>query len=155
MPTKTKARPTKQAAAKRRPEPRWFGTPLKRKEDPRLIQGLAHYVDDVRLPDMLYAAILRSPYAHARIESIDVRAARRAPGVLAVVTGEDTRDKIGSVPMAADLPEMKVPSHPALAVEKVRVVGEPVAAVVADQRYRAYDAVDLIAVEYEALPAVT
>jgi len=134
---------------------RWVGMPLKRKEDPRLIQGLAHYVDDMVLPGMLYAAVVRSPYAHAHIRGINTSAAKAAPGVVAVFTGEDLRGKIGNVPCAGDLPELRIPPHPPLAQDKVRYSGEPVAVVVADDRYRARDAADLVEVDYEALPAVT
>ncbi len=128
---------------------------MKRKEDPRLIQGLAHYVDDLVLHGQLYAAFVRSPYAHARMRSIDPAAARRAPGVVGVFTGEDIRGKIGNVPCAGDLPELRIPPHPALALDKARYAGEPVAVVVADDRYRARDAADLVDVDFEALPAVT
>ncbi len=134
---------------------RWIGQPLKRKEDPRLIQGLAHYVDDMVLPGMLFAAVVRSPYAHACIRGINTDAAKNAPGVVAVFTGEDIRGKIGNIPCAGDLPELKIPPHPALAQDKVRYSGEPVAVVVADDRYRARDAADLVDVDYESLPAVT
>src|SRR5512145_1210322 len=111
---------------------RWVGKPLKRKEDPRLIQGLAHYVDDMVLPGMLFAAVVRSPYAHARIRSINTDAAKSAPGVVAVFTGADIQGKIGNVPCAGDLPELRIPPHPVLAQDKVRYSGEPVAVVVAD-----------------------
>ena len=134
---------------------RWVGRRLKRKEDPRLIQGLAHYVDDLAPPGQLHAAFLRSPYAHARLRKIDRSAAERAPGVVAVLTGEDVRGVLGMIPTAAALPELKVPPHPPLAIDEVNHVGEPVAVVVADDRYRARDAVDLIEVDYEPLPAVT
>jgi len=134
---------------------RWVGQRMKRKEDPRLIQGLAHYVDDLAQPGQLYAAFLRSPYAHARLRKIDRSAAERAPGVVAVVVGEDVRGILGMVPTASALPELKVPPHPPLAIEEVNHVGEPVAVVVAEDRYRARDAVDLIEVDYEPLPAVT
>ena len=93
------------------------GKPIKRTEDPRLIQGLAHYVDDIRLPDTLHAAFLRSIYAHARIKSIDTTAAQKLPGVVAVYTGKDTQ-KIGPVPCAAALPDLKVPDHRPLASEQ-------------------------------------
>src|SRR3989338_8872577 len=134
---------------------KWVGQRMKRKEDPRLIQGLAHYVDDLALPGQLYAAFLRSPYAHARLQRIDRSAAERAPGVVAVLVGEDVRGVLGMIPTASALPELKVPPHPPLAIEEVNHVGEPVAVVVADDRYRARDAVDLIEVDYEPLPAVT
>lgn len=153
------ARKRKKAKVGNRRKPkgnsRWIGTPLKRKEDPRLIQGRSHYVDDIKLPGLLYAAFLRSPYAHARINRIETAGAQAAPGVVAVLTGEDVRGQIGPVPMAADLPNMKVPPHPVLAVEKVRYAGEPVAVVVADDPYRAADAVEEIEADYDPLPAVT
>src|SRR6476660_1270547 len=127
------------------------GKPIKRTEDPRLIQGLAHYVDDIRLPDTLHAAFLRSIYAHARIKSIDTTAAQKLPGVVAVYTGKDTQ-KIGPVPCAAALPDLKVPDHRPLASSKVYFVGHPVAVVVAETKSAARDAVDLIEVDYEELP---
>ena len=134
---------------------KWVGQRMKRKEDPRLIQGLAHYVDDVTQPGQLYAALLRSPYAHARLRKIDRSAAERAPGVVAVLTGEDIRGVLGTVPVAAALPELKIPAHYPLAIGEVNHVGEPVAVVVAEDRYRARDAVDLLDVDYEPLAAVT
>ncbi|WP_026962862.1 xanthine dehydrogenase family protein molybdopterin-binding subunit [Alicyclobacillus herbarius] len=133
-----------------------FGQVVKRREDPRFITGRGQYTDDVQLPGMLYAAILRSPHAHARIISIDVEAAKRAPGVVAVYTGRDLADKMGTVPTAWIPPEsnLKTPPHFALAVDRVRYVGDGVAMVVADSRYAARDALDLISVQYEVLPAV-
>jgi carbon-monoxide dehydrogenase large subunit len=129
------------------------GKPIRRTEDPRLIQGLAHYVDDVRLPDTLHAAFLRSIYAHARIKSIDTTAAQKLPGVMAVYTGKDVQ-KIGVVPCAAALPDLKVPEHRVLAMSKVYFVGHPVAVVVAETKAAARDALDLIEVDYEELPVV-
>ena len=129
------------------------GKPIKRTEDPRLIQGLAHYVDDVRLPDTLHAAFLRSIYAHARIKSIDTTAAQKLPGVVAVYTGKDVQ-KIGVVPCAAALPDLKVPEHRVLGMSKVYFVGHPVAVVVAETKAAARDALDLIEVDYEELPVV-
>ena len=133
---------------------RFVGQAIKRKEDPRMISGASAYVDDIVLPGMLYATVLRSIHAHARIKSIDVTRARSMPGVHAVLTGEDTRDAIGSVPCAGQLPDLKVPNHPPLAVGKVRFVGEPVALVVADDRYVGADAADAVDIDYEPLPAV-
>jgi carbon-monoxide dehydrogenase large subunit len=131
------------------------GARIKRREDPSLIRGLGQYVDDVRLPDMLHVAILRSPHAHARIKNVDTAAARRHPGVVAVVTGAELRDQIGTLPTTADNPTLRIAKHYVLAVDKVCYVGEGVAAVVAEDRYGARDALDLIQVEYEALPAIT
>jgi carbon-monoxide dehydrogenase large subunit len=131
------------------------GTRIKRREDPSLIRGLGQYVDDVKLPEMLHIAILRSPHAHARIKSLELDAARQHPGVVAVVTGADLRDHIGTLPTTADNPTLRIPKHHVLAVDKVCYVGEGVAAVVAEDRYTARDAVDLIQVEYEPLPVVT
>jgi len=130
------------------------GKALKRTEDPRLIQGLAHYVDDIKLPDTLHAVFLRSIHAHARIKSIDTSAAQKLPGVVAVYTGKDISQKIGPVPCGAAIPDMKVPDHRVLATNKVYWVGHPVAVVVAENKYIAKDATDLIQVDYEELPAV-
>jgi carbon-monoxide dehydrogenase large subunit len=120
-----------------------------------LIRGLAHYVDDIVLPGTLHVAFVRSYYAHAKINSIDIEAARSAPGVVAVYTGQHVSGKIGPVPCAGALPDLKVPDHRVLATNKVYFVGHPVAAVVAKDRYAARDAVDLIVVDYEELPVVT
>lgn len=133
--------------------PKLVGTPVKRREDPRLITGGSTYVDDVQLVGVYYAAILRSPHAHARIRRIDVRKASTCPGVALVVTGEDVRSV--ELPCLADVPGMKRPPHVPLAISKVRHVGDPIAMVVARDRYTARDALDLIEVEYEALPAVS
>lgn len=140
------------------PVSKTVGARIKRREDPRLIQGLAHYVDDIKLPDTLHVAILRSPYAHARINAIDTAAAQNLPGVKAVVTGDDIKDTIGGIPCAATDPEgfpgIKVPHHPVLATDKVRFVGEPIAAVAATDAYIARDALDLIEVDCDLLNAV-
>lgn len=132
---------------------KFVGTSVKRTEDPRLIQGLAHYVDDIKLPDTLHAVFLRSIYAHARIKKIDTAAAEKLPGVVAVYTGKDVA-KIGPVPCGAAIPDMKVPDHRVLATNKVYWVGHPLAMVVAESKYIARDAVDLIEVDYDELPAV-
>ena len=130
------------------------GASVKRREDPRMITGTGQYVDDVKLVNMAYMAVLRSPHAHARITSIDAEAARQAPSVLCVLTGQDVKDRLGVVPVAAQLPDMKIPKHYVLAVDKVRFVGEPVAVVAAETRYAARDALALIEVEYEPEAAV-
>ena len=131
------------------------GARIKRREDPSLIRGLGQYVDDVRLPGMLHVAILRSPHAHAKIKSLDTDAARRHPGVVAVFTGAQLRDQIGALPTTAGNPTLRIPKHYVLAVDKVCYVGDGVAAVVAEDRYTARDALDLINVQYEPLPAIT
>jgi carbon-monoxide dehydrogenase large subunit len=133
----------------------YVGKRVKRTEDPRLIRGLAHYVDDISLPGTLHVAFVRSYYAHAKINSIDTSAAESAPGVVAVYTGKDVAQKIGPVPCAGALPDLKVPDHRVLATNKVYFVGHPVAVVVANDRYAARDAADLIVVDYEELPVVT
>jgi carbon-monoxide dehydrogenase large subunit len=131
----------------------WIGRPLKRREDHRLLTGAGAYVDDMTPPGCLHVALLRSPHAHARIAHLDVEPARRAPGVRLVVTGKDVAH-LGPMPVNRLVPDMRVPPHPILAETLVHAVGIPVAAVVADDVYAAYDALDLIAVEYEPLPAV-
>jgi aerobic carbon-monoxide dehydrogenase large subunit len=133
---------------------KYVGRAVKRTEDPRLIRGLGRYVDDIKLAGTLHVTILRSPHAHARINSINVDAAKNAPGVVAVYTGADVAGKIGNVPCAAALPGLKVPPYGALAQNKVIFVGQPVAAVVAKDKYQARDAADLIEVDYEPLAAV-
>ena len=133
---------------------KYVGKSVKRTEDPRLIQGLAHYVDDIKLPDTLHAAFVRSIYAHAKLKSVDVSEALKAPGVVAVYTGKDISQKIGAVPCGAALPDLKVPDHRVLATNKVYFVGHPIAVVVAEDKYAARDAADLIQVDYEELPVV-
>jgi len=133
---------------------KYVGKSVKRTEDPRLIQGLAHYVDDIKLPDTLHAAFVRSIHAHARINSVDTSAAQKLPGVVAVYTGKDISQKIGPVPCGAAIPEMKVPDHRVLATNKVYWVGHPIAMIVAESKYIARDAADLIEVDYDELPAV-
>src|ERR1043165_1897063 len=132
---------------------KYIGKRVKRTEDPRLIKGLAHYVDDIRLPDTLHVAFVRSMYAHARIKSIDTSEAAGAPGVVAVYTGKDVASKIGPVPCAAALPDLKVPDYRVLATDKALFVGHPIVAIVATDQYAARDAVDLISIDYEEFPA--
>jgi carbon-monoxide dehydrogenase large subunit len=133
--------------------PRFVGARLRRNEDPRFLTGRGNYLDDLQEKGLLEAAFLRSPHAHARIRSIDVSAARQAPGVMLVLTGEDLR---GEFPMlAANVGDgIKAMEVGPLAVDKVKFVGDPVACVVATNRYRAEDACELIEVDYEVLPAV-
>jgi carbon-monoxide dehydrogenase large subunit len=134
--------------------PKMVGTRIKRREDPRLITGQATYTDDLQLPGMLYMSVLRSIYAHAKINSVDVSSAKALPGVVAVLTGADLAGQTGQIPCVAEVPGMKLPDHPLLAVGKVRYVGEPVAVVIANSRYVARDAADLIEVDYDPLDAV-
>ncbi|MFO7274358.1 MAG: aerobic carbon-monoxide dehydrogenase large subunit [Bacillota bacterium] len=133
---------------------RYFGQPVQRNEDPRLLTGRGTYVDDIHLPGMLHAAVLRSPHAHARILRIDTRRARELPGVHAVWTNEDLGPLGGPLPLLIPHPTLRAKTQYALAPGVVRHAGEPVAFVVADNRYIAEDALDLIEVEYEPLPAV-
>ena len=134
--------------------PRFVGQALKRKEDPRLVSGTSTYVDDVVIPGMLHMAVTRSIHAHARIKRIDISKAQKLPGVVAIVMGDEVAANCGPVPSAGEIPDLKRAQKPLLAVGKVRFVGEPIAAVVAADRYVARDAADLIEVEYEPLPAV-
>ena len=130
---------------------RWIGKDVPRLEDPKLLAGRATYTDDVKLPGMLHAAVLRSPHPHAVITRIDTSRARALPGVFAVVTGEDAAEMTNPLPAFCAEPVVQY----ALAVGKVRFVGEAVAAVAAVDRYTAEDAAALIDVEYEPLPVVT
>jgi CO/xanthine dehydrogenase Mo-binding subunit len=130
---------------------KWIGQSMKRVEDPRLMTGNGRYIDDIDLPNMLHAAALRSPYAHARIVSISTEAARKLPGVAAVYTGADIAKKTGPLPCFANPPV----EQRCVAVGKVRHVGEPVALIVAESRYLAEDAMELIEVVYEELPAIS
>lgn len=129
------------------------GKRIRRREDPRLITGTATYVDDIKMPGMHHACILRSPHGAARIRSINAKSALEHPGVVAVFTGKDIKD-VGPVPCGASLPGLRVPPHSILANDRVYFVGHPVAVVVATDRYIAADALDLIEVDYEPLPAV-
>ena len=134
---------------------RIFGSGIKRREDPRLITGEARYTDDIKLQGALHMAVVRSPYAHARIVSIDSSAAAGMPGVRAIFTGNDIGDLAG-LPTAWLIPDsdLKTPEHPALASDVVRYVGDGVAIVLADSRYQAQDAADAVSVDYEELPVV-
>lgn len=130
--------------------PRWIGQPLRRKEDISLLTGRGSFADDLKFPNLAHAAFLRSPHAHAQILDIDPAGARELPGVIAVLTGREVREMTKSFPAALPI---RIPYY-AAAVEKVRFVGEPVAVVVAENRYVAEDACERIEVDYEMLPAV-
>ena len=126
-----------------------------RREDPRLITGRGEFVDDLRIRGCLHAAMVRSPHAHARIRAIDVSAARRAPGVVGVFTAADLGGAGEPMPIYAPHPALPVPCRiRPLATDRARFVGEAVVAVIADSVYRAHDALDLVRVDYEPLPAV-
>ncbi|MGA7763628.1 MAG: xanthine dehydrogenase family protein molybdopterin-binding subunit, partial [Candidatus Binataceae bacterium] len=128
----------------------WVGQPLKRVEDPRLLTGRGVFVADLPLTEPYAAAILRSPHAHARIRSIDTSAAMEAPGVAGVITGADVLAHTQPFAVGVEAPV----KYYCLATDKARFVGEPVAVVIARDRYLAEDALELIQVEYEPLPAV-
>ena len=130
-----------------------IGASIRRVEDPLLVTGKGCYVDDVQLPEMLHMALLRSPYPHAKIISINTSAAKSMPGVLEVVTGADLSERL-NVPALPMVPGMKIPPHPLLARGAVHAAGTPVAAVVAQSRAIAQDAASAIEVEYESLPSV-
>jgi carbon-monoxide dehydrogenase large subunit len=131
-----------------------IGSKVLRKEDPRLLSGRGQFLDDIHLPNTAHMMLLRSPHAHAKIRSLDITRAESLHGVIEVLTGEDVRAELGTVPFMARLPNLRVPPHYILAVDRVRFVGEAVAAVVAEDPYIARDALDLIEVDYEPLPAV-
>ena len=133
----------------------YTGQSIKRFEDHRLLTGQSSYVDDMNVPGMLHALIVRSPHGHARIRDIDASAAVRLPGVVAVITAKDI-EEIAQLPTreSSDADEMHPPRHPALAVDKACYAGQPVAIVLAEDVYTAEDAVELVVIGYEILPAV-
>jgi aerobic carbon-monoxide dehydrogenase large subunit len=136
----------------------WFGASVKRKEDPAFLTGRGRYVDDIRLPGMLHAVVLRSPHAHAAIRGIDKGAALALPGVHAVFTHADLPEAMRrkTVPLLVPSPAIKQALMPyCLAKDEACFVGEPVAIVVADSCYVAEDAAALVAVDFEPLPAVS
>src|SRR5262245_50077419 len=145
-------------AAVRTPEGGYIGAPVPRREDARLLTGRGTFVDDLEIPGVVHAAMVRSPHAHARVRSVDVTDALAAPGVLAVVTAADIADiqKPWPARMPSPVPGTSVRHgvRHTLPVDKVRHVGEVVAAVVADSRAIAEDARDMIRVEYDVLPVV-
>ena len=134
-------------------ETKLFGAAIKRREDPRFITGRGQYVDDVKLSGMTYAGFVRSPHAHATIKSINAAKAKSLRGVVAVYTGQDV--KVGGLPCAWMLPDIKCPPRPVLASGKVRYVGEPVAIVIGETPYVAKDGAEAVQVEYSPLPGVS
>ncbi len=136
---------------------RIFGSGIRRREDPRLITGSATFTDDISLPGMVHAAMLRSPHAHAKITKIDTSKAAGAPGVVAVYTGADIEGALQPMPCAWLVPDsdLKVAPYPCIARDVVRYTGDIVAVVVAEDRYQAEDALEGIDVDYDPLPVVT
>ncbi len=130
-----------------------LGKPLKRREDPRLITGRSKYVDDFKLPEMLHGAVLRSSYAHGIIKKIDISEATKAAGVQLILTSSDIPKGVSTIPVASGDDGTSIP-HAILASDETVYLGEPIAFVVADTRYQAEDALELIEVEYEPLPPV-
>jgi aerobic carbon-monoxide dehydrogenase large subunit len=127
----------------------WLGRSVKRKEDDRFVVGRGNYIEDIKLPNMLHMAILRSPYAHATINSIDTSRAAELPGVVAVVTGELLAEH-----KLAWMPTLSGDTQAVLATDKVRMQGQEVACVIAEDPYVAHDALELIDVDYDPLPVV-
>src|SRR5260370_16412620 len=130
-----------------------LGSPIKRREDPRLITGQSTYVDDINLNGMLHMAVVRSPYGHAQIKSINADAARKQPGVVAVYTAEDLKGAVGNIAIAVPLGKIAegMGARGALAEGKVRFYGDPVAVVIEEDRYAARDALDLLEVAFVPL----
>lgn len=136
----------------------YLGRPIKRFEDARLITGNGVFIDDIKLPDMLHAVVVRSDHAHARIRSIDVSAARKLAGVVEVLTGADLAGALPDIPIRPmgdrAVEVFNAARHPVLARDKVCYVGQPVAVVVAGNPYVARDGAELVAVDYELLTPV-
>ena len=128
----------------------WVGRAIKRLEDPRLITGRGQFIEDLRIPEMCDVVLLRSIHAHARIASIRTEAAKALPGVIGIFTAADLAG-IGGVPAASNL---NSPLHPPLSGEIVRFVGDPIVALVAENRVIGADALELVEVDYEPRPAV-
>ncbi|HET8745036.1 MAG TPA: molybdopterin cofactor-binding domain-containing protein, partial [Ramlibacter sp.] len=133
---------------------RSIGRPEPRREDARLLTGRGRYIDDIAVPGALHACFVRSPHAHARIASIDTAAARAMPGVVAVYTGRDIAPHTTRHRMAPPIEGLQPMEADTLPIDKVRFQGDPVACVIATDRYLAEDAAERVAVEYEVLPAV-
>ncbi|NUK04933.1 molybdopterin-dependent oxidoreductase [Streptomyces lunaelactis] len=132
-----------------------IGRSRTRKEDARLVTGRTTWTDNIAVPGLLYMAILRSPMAHARIDHVDVTPAMQRPGVIAAFSGRDLADELGSMPCVWPVTEdIVMPDHPAVAVDEVRYAGDPVAIVIARDRYVAADALEAVEVDYTPLPPV-
>jgi len=133
----------------------WVGARVRHVEDPRYLTGRGHYTDDIPIPGALHVAFARSTHAHANIVSVDVEGVTKVPGVVAVFTAEDLEGEVD--PIAADCSYSTYQQTPqeVLLSKKSRFVGEPIVAVVAEDRYAAEDGADEVRIEYEPLPAVT
>jgi carbon-monoxide dehydrogenase large subunit len=132
-----------------------IGKPLKRKEDPRFLTGMSKYVDDMKLPGMLYASVVRSPYARAKISNLNVMKAENDSRVRLVYTGEQITKRLGYMPVVKPVANRKPAKRPVLAYDSVRHQGEAIAFLVADSRYDAEDVVELVEADYVTLQAVT
>jgi carbon-monoxide dehydrogenase large subunit len=156
MSTTIEAPPKPTPTAKPSPAkaPGYFGRAMKRVEDPRLIKGIATYVADLKLPGLLHAEFVRSPHANAKINSIHTQEAAKLTDVIGIFTGADLNEKLGTIPCATPLPGGKSPDHTPLAGARAYFVGHPVAVVIAKTQAIARDALDLIEVDYDPLPAV-
>ena len=138
------------------PTNRMFGASVKRREDGRFITGRATYTDDIKIPGTTHAVFVRSPFAHAKVGSIDTTAARAHPGVVAVFTGRDLADAgVNPLPVGWLLPNLRIGQRRALVTDTARYMGEAVAVVIADSPYAAKDAAELVQVDYQELPAKT
>src|ERR1051326_6310978 len=141
------------------PDFRLVGKPIERVEDLRLLRGRGQYVDDLHRDGMLHAAILRSPVAHGKIDSLNTHEAKALPGVRAVFTAEDVSrggEALPTIPLRlAPLPELEKFEQPVIAHGEVHYVGEPLAVVVADTLAQAEDALEAIELDIEPLPAIT
>ena len=134
----------------------YSGTRVKRREDQRMITGHGQYTEDIKLPGTLYASFVRSEYAHAKILEIDCKKALSMKGVVGVITGKDIEGKLNPIPTAWNIPgaDLHVPKYNAIAVDRVRYAGDPVAVVIAESPYIAEDAVEMVSVKYEPLEPV-
>jgi carbon-monoxide dehydrogenase large subunit len=136
------------------PPPRYLGAHVKRLEDPRLLAGQGSFLDDLTLPGLLHAAFVRSAHAHAIVRSVDAEAGRLVPGVVLVLTGRDLEGEVAPLVPRLEAPGFTPTAWPALATERVRFVGEPVAVVAAATPYAAVDGASAVVVDYDPLPAV-
>ena len=131
-----------------------IGKSERRKEDPVLISGRGTYSDDVKYPQQLYLSIVRSPYAHASIDKVDLSKAKHSEGIVLALDGQQIRDKVDPLPIMFSFYGTQLPKYPCLAMDKVRFVGEPVALVVGSARSLVEDARDEIEIDFSPLVPV-